>query len=592
MMNVTRPVAALREKPLLWFLGLLLPLLVQQWLYRSSPQADAIIYDTEHTYLPMALRFLEDAGALFADPSHLIVGPGSFIYMALLGADNATVVQANLLACGLILLLAFDTLRRIAGGAAAAAVSWLIALSPLLPKIAIMALSEPPQLLFLSLWLWSCALICETPTRRWPVVLGGAALLLSILVRATYVYWIIAACGACVLLIWRGRTATRAIALRLLLLHLIAGAGTAAYIGYNKVAFDLPMVATGSGAALYFGINPAVSGYEPPFYGLLHDHFQALNDIGSHLSIEGDRRLGQMAKAELLDMPPTVLGGMLIQKAGATLFFSQGELSRRVFNDRAWHVLLLVLAAFAIWRYRREPFLWMLGCILAYQISIMSLVMYNQRYAIGAIELPLTLMAALGLAAIAQASAPLRTGSAAVLLMLCGIAAGYLHQRYSQPLMPDLRHVYNAQIASAEPADLLVQGFDGNPFSAQGARTNSHDAAIIWREITYAKLGGQPVLQFDAQAFSSRCKRLQLDYQRPDGTLSSTRMHLNHMQPPQVISLGTLKLGALEPQGGTLSIRLDCPTGTRLQLSNLQLRTVTRGIHYSRVVESRLESEK
>ncbi len=585
MKPTEQPFEALRGRTVFWCLGLLLPLLVQQWLYRSTPLVQIINFDTQYTYLPMARRFLEDAGALFADPWHLIVAPGSFIYMALLGADNATVVQANLLASGLILLLTFDTLRRIGGRPAAAAASWLIALSPLMPKIAIAALSEPPQLLCLSIWLWACALICESPTRRWPVILGGIALLLSILVRATYVYWIIAACGACVLLIWRGAPTVRMIAVRLLLLHLIAGAGTAAYINYNRATFDLPMVATGSGAALYFGINPAVAGYEPPFFGLLHDHFQALDGIGTHLSIEGDRRLSQMAKAELLDMPPAVLGSILLQKAGATLFFSQAELSRQVFNDRAWHVLLLALAAFAIWRHRRQPYLWMLGCILAYQVAIMSLVMHNQRYAIGAIELPLTLVAALGVAAIAQASAPLRTSAAAAALILCGIAGGYLHQRYSHPLMPDLSHVQNEVIARAKPAELLTQGFDGDPFSAQGARVNAPNAMITWQPITYLRLGGQPVIQFNAQAFSSRCERVQLNYQRPDGALRSTRMFLNHMQPPQIISLGSLKLDGLDPQGGALSIQLDCPAGTHIQLSDLQLRTVTRGIHYRKVIE-------
>lgn len=80
--------------------GLLLPLVLQQWLYRTSPFAGQIPFDTENTYLPFARRFLEDFPQLFADPQHLIVGPGSFIYMALFGAVNENVVQGNLLFAG------------------------------------------------------------------------------------------------------------------------------------------------------------------------------------------------------------------------------------------------------------------------------------------------------------------------------------------------------------------------------------------------------------------------------------------------------------------------------------------------------------
>lgn len=586
-MILSRFTSALRERPLYWCLGLFMPLLLQQWLYRSSSFAQELRFDTENTYLPMAQRFLEDAQALFADPWHLIVAPGSFIYMALLGADNDIVVQANLVASGLLLLLVFDALRRIAGYAAAAGSSWLIALSPLLPEVAIMALSEPPQLLLLGMWLWSCALICEAPQRHWPVLLGGVALLLSILVRATYVYWIIAACGACLLLIWQGRPPLRAIAIRLLLVHLIAGAGTAAYINYNRVMFDLPMVATGSGAALYFGINPGVAGYEPPYYGLLHDHFQTLAGLGDHLSIAGDRRLTQMAKAELLDMPPAAVAGMLLQKAGATLFFSQADLDRKVFNARAWHVLLLVLALFGAWRYWRMPYVWMLGCIFAYQVAIMTLAMHGSRYAIGAIELPLTLLAALGVGAIWQARSRVLSGAVFGLVLLLGIAAGYLHQRYSQPLMPDLRNVQNELIATASMEQLRWSGFEGNPFSAQGAIIESPDAVIIWNDMTFLKVGGMPVIQFKAHDFSSNCSRIELDYQRTDGESRSMRLLLNHMKPPQNISIGTLKLDGLDPQGGVLRMRMKCPVGARLQLSGLHMRTVTRGLYYREVIEQR-----
>lgn len=584
-MMTSKIVATLRERPLFWLLGLFLPLAVQQWFYRCSPLVSALNYDTQVTYLPLARRFLENASELFSDPSHLLVAPGSFIYLALFGADESLVIQGNLVLSGILLLLVFDALRRIAGLTAATASAWLIALSPLFPQVLIPPLSEPPQLLCLGVWLWCCALICESPQRRWPVLLGGTALLLSILVRATYVYWTLAAVIACALLIWRGSQTLKSIARRLLVLHLIAAAGTAAYIVHNKATFDYPMIATGSGAALYFGINPAVAGYEPPYYGMLHDHFHVLHGTDSHLTIEGDKRLSRIARAELADMPLGVLANMLVQKAGATLFFSQAKLDRKVFNARAWHIMLVVLALFGLWGYRRAPYLWMLGCIAAYQVAIMTLAMHGTRYAIGSMELPLTLLAAFGISAIWQARPRARTLSAAVALVLLGIAAGYLHQRYSRPLMPDLTHVPHRTIAAAEPSHMQWQGMDGDPFSSEGARSTAKDAYIIWENLMFPLLGGMPIVQFQGQRFDQDCDEVGLDYLPPGGPPRSMRMFLNHMRPPQTISIGTLELDALEPLGGTLRIRISCPIGTQLQLEDLKIFTVTRGPHYLRQIE-------
>lgn len=595
-MSALRPIGGVKDRFFWVFFGLLLPLLIQQWLYRHSPFAQQTFYDTENTYLPLARRFLDATSQLFADPMHLIVGPGSFIYMAMFGADNTLVVEGNLLFSGVVLLLAFDALRRVSGLIAAGAVSWLIALSPLLPEVMILALSEPPQLLCLGVWLWCCALICESPLRRWPVLLGGIALLLSILTRATYLYWVLAAVGACLLMVWKCRSPLRRVASQLLIVHLIAGVGSFAYITYNNVVFDLPMVATGSGAALYFGINPAVNGYEPPYYGLLHDHFHALAGIGDHLSIVGDRRLSQMAKAELMEMRPGVLVVMLFQKVGATLFFSQADLNsykseslrfNQVRDARAWRVLLIILSVAALWPYRGVPYCWIVGGALAYQIAIMSLVMYNKRYAVGAVELPLTLLAAMGVQAIWDARSRLLAATVCGAVVLLGVVIGHLHQYYSRPLMPDLSHVQNRIIASAQPGDLQWIGMDGNPFAAKGARTTAQDAAVVWAGITFPKLGGIPVVQFRAQEYPSGCEKVSLDYTRPDGLIRSTSMDLNHMQSPQTISIGSLALDGLEPDGGTLRISMNCPIGSRLELSDLTVHVINRGLHYRNLIEQR-----
>ncbi|MBF0825957.1 hypothetical protein IR166_30880, partial [Enterococcus faecalis] len=140
-----------------------------------------------------------------------------------------------------------------------------------------------------------------------------------------------------------------------------------------------PMVATGSGAALYFGSNPVLSGYEPPFFGLAHDEGTVVGGLG-HLSMEGDKRLMAVAKTMLRDLPTGELLQMYVRKLGAVLFFSRAHLDRHVLNDRAWRIALVLLALLGVWGARRHPMGWMVAGAAAYQCAVHVPVLYNPRY--------------------------------------------------------------------------------------------------------------------------------------------------------------------------------------------------------------------
>ncbi|MET1080976.1 MAG: glycosyltransferase family 39 protein [Pseudomonas sp.] len=558
---------SIRRRPLFWLLGLLVPLILHLFLALGSGKMDVRTLDLQLTYLPLAERFLQDPVALFASPEVVVVAPGSFIYMALLGADAHRVAQFNLLLSCLVLLLFFDSARRLAGAAAAVAAAWLYAVSPLLPEVMLPPLSEPPFLFLITVWLWACVRIGERPGLRWPVAVGGVALLLATLTRATYVYWIGAALLICAVLIWRCRGATRQIAQKLLIVHLVAACGVAAYIAHNQARFNLPMVATGSGAALYFGSNPIVAGYEPPYYGMLHDHWMVV-DEQSHLTPDSNKRLTQVAKAILVGMPVPVLAQMYAQKVGALLFFSQATLERTVLNERAYRVLLLVLACIGFWAGRMTLAVWLVGGAFVYQLAVHVPALYNERYSIGALELPLTLLAALGLGALHASRHRWRSCGLAALLIGLGIGVGALHQRYSRPLMPDMTHAPHSLALQPEARDLSVSGFAGDPLGTGGTFVSSQ-GRLEWRNLKVVMQGGTPVLRLDVDHLDSGCTYVRFEYQQPDGQLFSHKLQLNHLQGRQVLTFGTSTISNLDPGGGTLALEFKCPKGSALKVQSL-----------------------
>jgi len=561
-------------------LGICAPLYLQYVLYSGSPAASQLAFDTVNTYIPLAKRFLQEGSALFADPEHLMVAPGSFLYMALLGADVGRVVQANLVLSALALLLAADAVRRVGGPVAAYAAAWLIACSPLLPEVQVPALSEPPHLFFVVLWLWSASLIWSG-YRHWSLILLGAlALFAAIMVRATYLYWMPAAIGASALLLFAASQRLRQSARAILLLHLMALGLTAAWCAQNYYKFGEPIIATGSGAALYFGSNAALAGYEPPYYGMLHDHWIIAGDH-SHLSIEGDRRLKRAAVEMLRDMPPETFAGMVLQKLGATLFFSHVTLAEGSLNERSWRISLLLLALVGLWGSRRSPWLWMLGCILLYNLAILSLVMHSSRYSIGAIEVSLTLAAALGVAWLLRLPfSPVRPIVFLLVAAVC-VALGVYDQRTSPPLMPMLEKGRSQVAQQIEAGSFSTEGFVGDPLSREGGAVQG-EGVIAWRQLTFERIGGVPVLSFRLTQLGADCTNLTLTYSAPGHPSRQQSIPLQGLQLPQQMNIGTLYVNVLDPKDAAAELRIAfaCPSGGQVALENLQIRYLTTAHYY------------
>ena len=533
-----------------------------------------IPFDSLHTYLPLARQLLESPSRFFNNHESLKVAPGAIVYMALAGANPAEVKAANLAISLVALVLTFDAARKVGGRIAGAAAAWLFTLPPMLLEAGITLMAESPFVFLVALWIWATTYAADTlPSEyaaRWQTtatVLAGIALACATLTRATYMYWLPFA-----VVIFLGisrwlQGAQRKSAVRIAMLHLLALALTGAFIARQTVAFGQPTIATGSGAALYFGSNPMLSGYEPPYFGLTYDVVSVTDGL-THLSIEGDLRLMATAKTVLQQTPILVLAQIYAQKLGALLFFSRAHLDRRLVNDRAWRVALVLLACLGAWGGRRHPVVWMVSGAAVYQCAVHMPVLYNPRYSIGALDILLALLAALGVAWLW--SCPKRTSALACAGagIIAGIVLGAYHQRASAPLMPNLNRINAPLLERAALDNLQARGWDGDPFSGK-AQLVSGEASIEWQDLPL-EFNEFAVLQVDVSHFEGKCRQLRISHTLPDGAARSTVVNLEGFRQGQNLSWGMTPLVMPQP-AGRLHMAFQCVPGTRMQLGEIAL---------------------
>ena len=358
---------------------------------------EPLSFDGAVTYLPLARRFLAEGLAFLASPDSVVVAPVAFLYPALLGAGETAVRWANLAAYAAAIALAWRALTLAHSRAAGWICALLLALSPTLRPFMSNVLTEPPFVLLVAAWAWAVARVAapEGPARG-AIVAGAAAIALAALVRPA-VFLFLPAAAVLLGLRWALDRARRPVEGRLALMHAVAFVPVALWILRNYAMFGLPGIATGSGAALWLGVDPAVNGFDPVYFGLDYDTGAITREV-SHLSIAGDRLLQGAARMEIADMPLGMLAEIFARKAAAFLAMSPVELGSDLAPQRAWRVAVLACAlAGAVWQ-RHSPFAWVIAGFVAYMTAVHVPAMYHRRYSVGAIELPLTMLAALGAA--------------------------------------------------------------------------------------------------------------------------------------------------------------------------------------------------
>lgn len=546
----------------------------------SSQMFGVLTLDATASYLPLANKLIAAPLTVWQDPTAITVAPGGYAYMALVGADPERIFILNIILAVLSLFLIFDLCRRLGGLIAGLAGAVLYSFSPLLIEVIVPVLNEPPYLFFTLLWLWGTVLIRDKPEKKWPIIISGLALLCSILTRAIYFYWLFPAIITCLLIYFLSKEAElKKLCLRILVAHLIAAAGAGAYTLHNWQTHGTPMIATGSGTALYFGSNPVTLGYEPPYLRMSHDEWMVTDRKNSHLTPYNDRRLAWAGKQMLKDMPAENLAGLYINKLGAILFFSQANLTPAVFNDRAFRIFLLVLAAIGFFYNRQSLLAVMLFFVLLYVTAVHVPAMYNQRYSIGALDLPLTLLAALGVAHLARCYSSKKLIASTLLLILCGITAGTLHQRYSPPLMPKIDKGISHLALKATLDNLDHKGFAGNPL-VESAIFEETSASIIWKNISNYKRGGTPVISIDVLEMDKRCKKIDLIYTDKNQNIWQSSLPLKKSKAPLTLTIGSLSLDNIDKLESQLEMKFKCPVNSTLKIGDIALYVSQAGLYY------------
>lgn len=427
------------------------------------------------------------------------------------------------------------------------------------------------------------------PEKTWPIIISGVALLFSILTRAIYFYWLFPAVITCFLIyLYSKNLDLKKLCLRIMTAHLIAAAGAGAYTLHNWQTHDTPMIATGSGTALYFGSNPVTYGYEPPYLNMAHDAWMATDEVGSHLTPKNDRRLTFAAKQMLKDMPTEHLAELYINKLGAILFFSQANLKQKIFNQRAFRIFLLTFALVGFFYHRKNILVLMLFFTLLYVTAVHVPAMYNQRYSIGALDLPLTLLAALGVAQLIRRCSDNKLIVTVLLTSLSGITIGSLHQRYSAPLMPQFEKGISYLALKAPLQSLEYQGFSGNPFLEPATTLEKH-TSVTWKNISNHKRGGTPIISIDVQEMDQRCKKIDFTYTDQEQNTWQSSMKLKKPTAPLTLNFGSSLLDNIDKYDSQLEIKFRCPVNTKLKIGGVALYVVQTGLHYREQLPSSLK---
>ena len=565
-------------------LGLVAP--ICWWIFSATQVISSvgIPYDTEYTYLPMARQMIEDLPAFWHSQDLLQTAPGAPgapAMMALLGADMANINAFNMVLGVLSILMLFDTVRRLAAPWAGGLTAWCFALSPALMYWSAYPMGEPYYIAFICLWLWLTACYCQAPAaqprwRTWSqVALAGIALTLAVLTRATYMYWLGFASIAFALVGWwlaRKHKPQASVWRRIAVTHLIALVLVGAYVVRNQHEFGVPAVAVGAGNALYLGSNPMFRGQEPVYFDVMWDN-KLVTDGLSQLTVRGDALLTDKAKLMLKTLPANTVMSMYFDKAGSLLFGSRSHLKN--YTYRAWRISLITLAITAFVLAWRRPFVLLVFGATLYQWAVHTPALYNQRYSATALDIGLTILAALGISQIAYRWPNSKIKWPALCaLLLALISAGAVHQRYSSPSLPLLTTVPHTLAKVALPLELGYANLSANPWHGLSS-SPSGQFQIEW-DTDHLSIYGLYTLRLQIKQLQGECKRARILHRLKDGGTRSERINIQGMKQGQDFTWGLNGLGyEAQNSAGKLTLEFECTPGVFIQLGELAVYDAT-----------------
>ncbi|HZZ91646.1 MAG TPA: glycosyltransferase family 39 protein [Usitatibacter sp.] len=552
-------------------------------------------WDASHVYLPMARELLAKGLAFFALPESVRMPPVAYAYPALLGAHEHLVRAANLgLFAGIVVLLAaaaWTHSRR-----AAVATAFLAALSPLLRLWIPDVMTEAPFLVLIATWLFAVSRIARGGRIGW-VVAAGAAFALASLTRPAASLFAPAAAGVLALRAWRAPDeASRAVESRLALAHGLATAGWLAWLAHNAWRFGFPAIASGAGTALWLGTNPLTDGFDPLYFGLGYDDGSIARDM-DHLSIAGDRLLWRAGVLQLMDLPAPALLGMIARKALAFAFVTPYEVpGASPAWMCAWRIALVVLALVAVLRQPRCPLVLAAASFAGYMLVVHLPLLYTLRYSVGALDVPLTLLAGIGAAECASRA----WAAAAGLIVAAGIAIGWPAMARTGPAAP---RTTDAILEPLWVRDAATLDFRLEHAARTGARTFLLQPGAALEVDVRDAPGFRPwivtlaTLDMAVSRLSrgGRCRDLQVLFRGMD-TPTFDRDRIVRVPLEADGTRHRVALGTTQPLGltreGVLRLEFDCPVAATLEIGTMRVSASVRGLAFHDRMQAAMHATK
>lgn len=257
-------------------LALLAILAIRQLRKFYPPDMDASgNSDAFYTYLPAARAILDRGWSFFFnDPQSYHVAPLGYLWPALWEADITTIRWAN---GGLFLVsvaITWFAAKRLGGWIGAIAAALLLIYHPAITLYMPKILTEPIYLAGLSLMTWSIVEIIYSPqknTHRW-FIFCAIGLSITLLSRPVLQIMVLGALALAVAGLFSSHTTEWHGTLRKTVIMLISASILPVCVAVkNGVQFGVWGIGTGSGAGMYYGVNPLRLGHEPAYMGFEYE---------------------------------------------------------------------------------------------------------------------------------------------------------------------------------------------------------------------------------------------------------------------------------------------------------------------------------
>ena len=550
-----------------------------------------VSWDASHVYLPMAHALLDQGLAFFARPESVKMPPLAYAWPALLGANEHVARWVNLALFPLVVVLAACA-AGVHSRRAAIAAAFLAACSPLLRLWIADVVTEPPFLALTAAWLFGVSRISTGGGRGW-IAFTAAAFALASLTRPAASLFAPVACAGFALLARLARSPQdHSIDRRLAWAHGLATLGWLAWLAHNAWRFGFPAIASGAGTALWLGLNPVTQGFDPIYFGLDYDDGSIARDM-DHLGIAGDRLLHAAAMLQLHDLSWRDLAGLFARKAAAFVFVTPYEAPGA---SPAWmgafRIALVVLSAVAVVRRPRLRLVQATAAFALYMLAVHLPLLYTLRYSVGALDLPLTLLAGIG----AAECAALSVGSVAAFAFAIGVALRLPAMAMPAHAVPHTEHalletLWQRDVAQLEvrtenakrtgPRTFLLQPGAALELDVRDGAFHPWYATLASVELAISPTArGRPCTDMyvnfrglDEPAFDSgKAVRVALD---ADGAGHDYRVGGNH--PLRLVREGVLRLA------------FDCPVAAWLEIGTIRVSASSRGLVYYERIPARLK---